>query len=278
MLLVVCGDAGRREDFVRTLSTAGWENVLSGSSMAEAAGLGCKASRVCVLVDTELEDIPGLKAVPILQQLHPHAKIIFTTPDNTRELEERVRALNVFYYYISSEERSELVAAVAEATGMPDPGQTKRRAKVLSVDDDRDHQTTVRSILEGAGYEVLSAYSEQEGLEVARRDKPDIILLDIIMQSSTDGFDFCHQARRDPLIKHIPIVGVSGIEERFGLTSAPNEERSLFPVDGYLRKPVVAEALLSEVKRFLPERRDGQDERQKDGGQAGVAAVGAGGG
>jgi hypothetical protein len=49
-------------------------------------------------------------------------------------------------------------------------------------------------------------------------------------------------------------------------------------VDGYLRKPVVAEALLSEVKRFLPERRDGQDERQKDGGQAGVAAVGAGGG
>jgi len=277
-VLVVCRDMARREEFVRTLSRAGWENVLSASSMAEAAGLLGKAPRVCAVVDVELADIPGLKAVPILQQICPYAKIIFTAPENTRELEQQVQALNVFYYYISTADRAELVLAVEEAAGPPRAHVAGLRPKVLVVDDDHDCQETVRSILEKAGYEVCSAYSEPQGLEVARRVRPDIILLDIIMESTTDGFEFCHRARRDPYIKHIPILGVSAIEERIGLRSAPDGERNLFPVDGYLRKPVVADELLSELNKFLPERRNGQDGGNTDSGQAGATPVRACGG
>ncbi len=281
-VLVLCGDSGRREGFVRALLDTGWEDVQSASSLADAAGVMSMAPRTCVIVDAELRDIPGLKAVPILQQFCPHAKIIFAARENTRELEEQVRALNVFYYYISSgwntySSPEELVAAVEEATGAPRPARARPRPRILVVDDDRDYQATVRLILEAAGYEVSSAYSEPEGLDVARREQPDVILLDIIMENTTDGFEFCQRARHDPRIKHIPILGVSAIEERFGLRSAPDEERSLFPVDGYLRKPVVRADLLSELKKFLPERRHGHDGPGEHGPETGFSALRAGG-
>ncbi|MBM4036875.1 MAG: response regulator [Planctomycetes bacterium] len=260
-LLVVCGDVERREDFVRTLSAAGWESVLSASGMTEAAGLMRSQPCACVIVDSDLADIPGPKALRILREICPQARVIFTTPQNSRELEAQVRALNPFYYYISSADRAELVAAVQDAIGAPRPLRARPRPRVLVVDDDPSYQTTVRAVLEGAGYEVSSAYSEREGLEIARRERPDAILLDIIMESATDGFLFCHEARHDPVLKHTPIVGVSAIEKRLGLGHRPVEDSDLFPVDAYLRKPLVREELLSELHRFVPGPCDEREER-----------------
>jgi CheY-like chemotaxis protein len=252
MLLVLCGHAERRRSFVSDLSKEGWKGIQSASSMAEAARLIRDAANACVIVDTELEDIPGLKAVPILQNLCDQIKIVFTAPQNTRELEEQVRALEVFYYYISSADRTELIAAVRDAIGEPRPGRTGLPPKVLIVDDDPDFHTTVHSFLEAAGYSTVSAYSEREGLELARREKPDIILLDIIMQTTTDGFEFCREAKRDPSIKHTPILGISAIEKVIGVHYPPDFDPGLFPVDGYLSKPVAPERLFAELKRLIP--------------------------
>jgi CheY-like chemotaxis protein len=252
LLLVLCGNAERRQSFISDLTLAGWKGVQSSSSMAEAARVVRDAAKACVIVDTELEDIPGLKAVPILRNICDQIKIIFTAPENTRELEAQVRALDVFYYYIAEADRAELVAAVRDAIGAPKPDRTGLPAKVLIVDDDPDFHTTVRSFLQAAGYSVFSAYSEREGLERARREKPDIILLDIIMQSTTDGFDFCREAKRDPYIKHTPILGISAIEKVIGVHYPPDFDPDLFPVDAYLSKPVTPEKLFAELKRLIP--------------------------
>jgi CheY-like chemotaxis protein len=252
MLLVVCGDARRRDGFVSALKDAGWPLVLSAPSMSEAASLLSSAPNACVIIDAELQDMPGLKAAQILRNLCPHIKTVFTTPENTRDLEEQVRALGVFYYYISSADRTELVAAVEDAIGAPRPERIGHPPKVLIVDDDADFHCFARAILEPAGYGTVSAYSEREGLDMARHEKPDAILLDIIMGSTTDGFEFCREVRRDPQIKHTPILGVSAIEERIGLSASPDHDRDLFPVDGYLRKPVAPEKLLTELRRLIP--------------------------
>ena len=252
MLLVVCGDARRRETFVSTLTSAGWPVVLSAASLSAAAGLLRNVSNACVVIDAELEDMAGLKAAQILRNLCPHIKTIFTAPQNTRDLETEVRAMGVFYYFSSSSDMAELVAAVKDAVGQPHAGRAGRPARVLIVDDDADFHCFVRAVLGPAGYGLLSAYSEKEGLELARREKPDAILLDIIMGSSTDGFEFCHEVRRDPQIKHTPILGVSAIEERIGLCCSPDRDRDLFPVDGYLRKPVAPERLFAELERIIP--------------------------
>jgi len=255
MLLVVCGDAKRRDGFVRALAEAGRQEILTASSMAEAASLLCCDSDACAIVDTELVDMSGLKAVEILRKLRPHTKIIFTTPQNTRDLEARVRAMDVFYYCIytcDSADSAELVAAVEDAIGARRPGRTCEFPKVLIVDDDRDFHDVIRPILKSAGYDTVSAFSQREGLDLARREKPDAILLDIIMASTTDGFEFCHEVRRDPRIKHTPILGVSAIEERMGLGRPPDRDGDLFPVDGYLRKPIASEQLFAELRRLIP--------------------------
>ena len=250
-IFVVCRDATRRERFASALSQAGWQTIISAASMAEAGSPMRNATKACAIIDVELADMPGLKAVQILRQLCPHVKIIFTTPENTGDLEAQVRALDVFYYYLNSADGAELVAAVKDAIGPPRPGGTKRSPKVLIVDDDPDFQATIRAILESAGYGIVSAYSEQEGLDMARKERPDAILLDIIMKSTTDGFEFCREAKRDPQIKHTPILGISAIEERIGIPCPPAHNRDLFPVDAYLRKPVEAERLLAELRRLV---------------------------
>jgi CheY-like chemotaxis protein len=220
--------------------------------MAETAGLIRNVMNACVIVDADLEDIPGLKAVPILRNLCEQNKIIFTAPENTRELEVQVRALDVFYYYISSSDRAELIAAVTDAVGAPAGGRAAHPPKVLIVDDDPDFHETVRTVLAPAGYSVVSAYSEREGLDAARREQPDVILLDIIMETTTDGFEFCREAKRDPLIKHTPILGISAIERVIGVHHPPDFDPDLFPVDGYLGKPVAPEKLFAELKRLIP--------------------------
>lgn len=250
--LVVCGDAARREGFVLALREAGWQVVLSAGGMSEAAGLLRNAPGACVIIDSELEDMPGLEAARIVRNLCPHLKIIFTTPQNTRDLESQVRALDVFYFHISSADRAELIAAVEDAIGAPRPGRRRQRPEVLIVDDDPDFHDAVRLVLKAGGYETVSTFSQQEGLAIARRDRPDAILLDIIMNSTTDGFEFCRELRRDPRIKHTPIIGVSAIEERMGLGRPPDRDGDLFPVDGYLRKPVASEQLFAELRRLIP--------------------------
>ena len=252
VLVVLCGNAERRAGFLGALSEAGWRGVLSASSMSEAARLLRDSPDACVIVDAELDDIPGLKAVPILRGFCEQVRIVFTAPENTRDLEAQVRALDVFYYYISSADRAELVSAVKDAIGAPAQGRTESPPKVLIVDDDPDFQEIVRAILGRAGYSVVSAFSEREGLDMARREKPHLILLDIIMETSTDGFEFCREARRDPQIKHTPILGISAIEKVIGVHHSPDSDPGLFPVDGYLRKPVTSAKLLTEVKRLIP--------------------------
>lgn len=252
LLLVVCGDAERREGFAGALSAAGWPAVLAAPSLTEASSLMQDAAHVCVLVDNDLADMPGTDATRILRNLCPHAKVVFTTAANTRDLEQQVRALGVFYYYVNSSDRSELVAAVADALGAPRPGRPGRPPKVLVVDDDPDFHHFARAVLEPAGYAILSAYSEPEGLQAVRRERPDAVLLDIIMGSTTDGFEFCHEVRRDPQVKHTPILGVSALESRAGLRCPPDREPDLFPVDGYLRKPVDPERLVAELRKLVP--------------------------
>jgi CheY-like chemotaxis protein len=250
--MVLCGNPERRRGFIDELSEAGWKGIQSAATVAEAAKVIHEAAQACVLVDAELHDIPGLKAVPILRNLCDSVKIIFTAPENTRELETQVRALDVFYYYINSADRAELVAAVKDAVGAPKPSRTGFPPKVLIVDDDPDFHESVRSFLRSAGYSIVSAYSEREGLDLARRERPDAILVDIIMQTTTDGFDFCREAKRDPELKHTPLVGVSAIEKVIGVPYPPDMDPSLFPVDAYLTKPVTPERLLEELKKLIP--------------------------
>lgn len=250
-LIVLSGNADRREGLVRILSEAGWQAIGSSPRLSEAGALLRHATEACAIVDAELEDVPGLTAIPILRSLCSRIKIVFVATQNSLDLEAQVRAADVFYYHVGPADSTEVEAAVKDAIGEPARRIVHRSPKVLIVDDDPDFHVLVRTMIEPSGYSVVSAYSYREGLEMARQEMPDVVLLDIIMETTTDGFVFCQEARRDPSVRHTPILGVSAIEKTTGVRYPPDSDPNLFPVDGYLSKPVTPKKLLAELKRLV---------------------------
>lgn len=88
--------------------------------------------------------------------------------------------------------------------------------KILVVDDEPDSVDFLSSILEENGYDYISAYDGVEGLELARKEKPDLILLDLIMPEKS-GIKMFQELKGEPELRKIPVVVVSGVSEVTGV-------------------------------------------------------------
>ncbi len=87
----------------------------------------------------------------------------------------------------------------------PQVPQSSPSYRILCIDDDSLFRTLIRDILQGAGYTVLLASDGQTGLNVAKQEQPDLILLDLVLPGS-NGFDTCAEFKRDPCLAHIPVL------------------------------------------------------------------------
>ncbi|MBU2609387.1 MAG: response regulator [Chloroflexi bacterium] len=123
-------------------------------------------------------------------------------------------------------------------------------AKILIVDDDPDFVNATRIVLEAEGHAVISAKSGNEGFQRAREDKPDIIVLDVIMDTVLDGLAMSQQMHDDPAVRGIPIIMVTSI--------ANTDYAELFPTDEYIHirafmsKPIKPADLIKQVNKLLP--------------------------
>jgi len=120
-------------------------------------------------------------------------------------------------------------------------------AKVLVIDDDSDFRTAVRSLLESHGYSVLEASSGRQGLEMVVQHKPDVILLDIMMESTVEGYGVTHSLKYQDKYaeyRNTPILMVSSIEETPDQRFPMSPEVDLIRPDEYLVKPLDIKQLL----------------------------------
>ena len=127
-------------------------------------------------------------------------------------------------------------------------------AKVLVIDDDSDFRTAVRSLLESHGYSVLEASSGRDGLRMVVQHKPDVILLDIMMESTVEGYGVTHSLKyRDEYAEYrnIPILMVSSIEETPDQRFPMSPEVDLIRPDEYLVKPLDIKQLLRLLEKTL---------------------------
>lgn len=122
-------------------------------------------------------------------------------------------------------------------------------AKILIVDDDPDFTHVSRTILGSEGYEVFTAYNGSEALEIARREKPDLMLLDVMMSTTLEGVDVCREVRSDPDLKDLPIIMISSIATTEYASDFPDDE--LIPIDTWISKPIQPAVLLKAVRRFV---------------------------
>ncbi|MBC7252070.1 MAG: response regulator [Anaerolineae bacterium] len=120
---------------------------------------------------------------------------------------------------------------------------------ILVVDDDPDFVEITRTILLDEGYEVITAASGDEALRKVRSDKPDLILLDIMMDTILDGVNVSQELRDDPQLRQIPLVMISSITSTEHAEMFPTDE--YLHVDGWLSKPIQPQDLLKVVSRFV---------------------------
>jgi CheY-like chemotaxis protein len=120
-------------------------------------------------------------------------------------------------------------------------------AKVLLIDDDFDFRAAVKSLLEGHGYHVLEASSGHEGLRMVLEHKPDAIFVDVMMETSTEGYGVTHSLRYGDEysgFRLTPIFMISSIEESPDELFPMSAEVEMIRPDRYLTKPLDIPRLL----------------------------------
>jgi DNA-binding response OmpR family regulator len=126
-----------------------------------------------------------------------------------------------------------------------------QKKRILIVDDDPDFAATIAKILTTARYEVEKAGSLQEGMKAVEERKPDLILLDVMMEKYDDGFNMCYDLKHDERYKSIPVIMITAVTEVTGLKFSPDTDGEYLQAEGYLRKPINAEVLLERVASLL---------------------------
>ncbi|OIP26480.1 MAG: response regulator [Chloroflexi bacterium CG15_BIG_FIL_POST_REV_8_21_14_020_46_15] len=125
-----------------------------------------------------------------------------------------------------------------------------KRAKILLVDDDPDFVEATKAVLESRPYEIITALSGEEGLQKARAEKPDLVLLDIIMPG-VDGFQVCQQLKKDPQLAKIPVIMITSFSERYMETSLAVSQGLSLEAEDFIDKPVAPTELLIRVDKWL---------------------------
>ncbi|MDD5355782.1 MAG: response regulator [Candidatus Omnitrophica bacterium] len=117
--------------------------------------------------------------------------------------------------------------------------------KILIVDDEPDLLRVICFRLEKSGYQALSAVNGQEALELAWKESPDLVLLDIRLPLM-EGPDVCSCIKKDEKLKHIPVILFTASAQNI------NERVVACGAQGYILKPFSAEELLKKIKEFIP--------------------------
>jgi len=123
------------------------------------------------------------------------------------------------------------------------------RKKILVVDDDPDFAEVNKTVLEANGYQVTVAHDGEGCLAKARSDKPDLIILDLMMKTVGDGMFAAQALRQDEATRATPIIVVTGVNQVPPFNIGPHE--GWLPVDVFIEKPALPEVLLEQVRRAL---------------------------
>ena len=129
------------------------------------------------------------------------------------------------------------------------------KKRVLLVDDDKDLVGAIKVVFEANGFDVVTAHNGTDGLAQVAAQRPDAIVLDVMMDNDTEGFGVAYKLEADPSTRRIPIVLLTGFMDHM------KEKRESFdfitgrdwPAAKLMKKPVVAAELVAAVRQLLAE-------------------------
>jgi CheY-like chemotaxis protein len=122
---------------------------------------------------------------------------------------------------------------------------------ILIVDDDRDVFESMKIVLEAEGYGVDWATNGADAITKARSARPDLMILDVMMNTDDEGFQVTYAMKQDPQLSCIPIVMVTSVGARTGFSFDRKKDEDFLPVNEFLEKPVDPRTLVDKVRENL---------------------------
>ena len=132
--------------------------------------------------------------------------------------------------------------------------------KILIIDDDPDIVEAMRMPLEANSYNVISASNGKDGLQRAKEEIPDLIILDVMMETDTEGFHVAYELKSEEPnaeyknCREIPILMITAISQKKGMSFSPEKDDTFLPVDSFIEKPIQPKDLLEKVAELLASR------------------------
>jgi len=125
--------------------------------------------------------------------------------------------------------------------------------KILVVDDDPDLVEATSIILKTKNYDVSAAYDGVEGLEKARNEKPDLIVLDVMMPQK-DGYTLCKELKADPDLSRIPVLLLTAVVSHISTTRFTQQMGMETEADDFIDKPVEPQVLVERIEALLAKK------------------------
>ncbi len=118
--------------------------------------------------------------------------------------------------------------------------------RILIIEDQEDNRQIMHDVLAANGFDSFEATTGEDGLTLAEREKPDLILMDIQLPKM-DGYEVTRRIKVNTALKHIPIIAVTSYA-----LSGDDQKAFAAGCDGYLTKPVSPKVLLAKIREYLP--------------------------
>lgn len=226
---------------------------VSPSEVAQRAGVGPSVA----VVDLSADFLRGIEVVSACRRIAPNAPIVVVASDLSVDVVRTIRSSGVFYVALAPPDPTEMREVVLNALASagrerPVPAMVRTPDRVLVVDDDADFIAAVTTLLESEGYAVSVARSGREALQVLASERPDLIVLDIMMEDAWAGYAV-NQALKwgehFEWARSIPILMVSSIPMDPATRFQGAGEVGMVTPDAYMTKPL-------DSARFLAVARD----------------------
>jgi CheY-like chemotaxis protein len=128
---------------------------------------------------------------------------------------------------------------------------TKADRHIVLIDDDPDVRDALKLMLEPLGYRLTCCSTGPQGLEAIRTSVPDLVLLDIMLASPSEGFHLAYELKLDDELATIPIIMISSIGETMGIDYARELGTDYIPAQRFLDKPLTAERVVRAIREVL---------------------------
>ena len=145
--------------------------------------------------------------------------------------------------------------------------------KVVVIDDNKDYLFATETFLSRNGFEVMTASNGNDGFNLVKEQRPDVVMLDVMMETLFAGLEVCKKIRSDPNLKDMPIIGISAISDELKVKYDQWPDYKYFSPDEFMDKPVDKDRLLiliakvmkkAEERRRKPKWRKERDEKLKE--------------